>query len=75
MTTLEKIIQDLSNMDEKQLEEVSALITTVTLQSKPLPCDRENILDFIQHTRSQLPQRTAEDIDQQIREERDSWEN
>ncbi len=75
MTTLEKIIQDLSNMDEKQLEEVSALIATVTLQSKSLPCDRENILDFIHHTRSQLPQRTAEDIDRQIREERDSWDN
>ena len=34
MTTLEKIIQDLSNMDEQQLEEVSALIKTVNLQPK-----------------------------------------
>ena len=75
MTTLEKIIQDLSNMDEQQLEEVSALITTVSLQSKPVLCDRDNILDFIHHMRSQLPQRTAEEIDRQIREERDSWDD
>jgi hypothetical protein len=75
MTTLEKIIQDLSKMDEQQLERVSALITTVNLQSEPLPCDQDNILDFIHHMRSQLPQQTAEEIDRQIREERDSWED
>lgn len=75
MTTLEKIIQDLSNMDEQQLEAVSALITTVNLQSKPVPCDREHILDFIHHMRTTLPKRTAEEIDQQIREERDSWDD
>ena len=75
MTTLEKIIQDLSNMDEQQLEEVSALITTVSLQPKSVPCDRDNILDFIHHMRSTLPQLTAEEIDRQIREERDSWDD
>jgi hypothetical protein len=40
-----------------------------------IPCDRENILDFIHHVRSKFPQRTAEEIDRQIREERDSWDN
>ena len=73
MTTLERIIQDLSKMDEQQLERVSELITTVNLQSESPPCDRDNILNFIHHMRSKLPQRTAEDIDQQIREERESW--
>jgi hypothetical protein len=75
MTTLEKIIQDLSTMDEQQLEQVSALITSVNLQAEPIPCDRDNILNFIHHMRSQLPQRTAEEIDRQIREERDSWDD
>jgi hypothetical protein len=40
-----------------------------------IPCDRENILNFIHHVRSKYPQRTTEDIDRQIREERDSWDN
>jgi hypothetical protein len=40
-----------------------------------IPCDRDKILNFINHMRSKLPQRTAEDIDRQIREERDSWDN
>jgi hypothetical protein len=40
-----------------------------------VPCDRDNILNFIHHVRSKLPQRTAEGIDRQIREERDSWDN
>ena len=75
MTTLEKIIQDLSKMDEQQLEQVSALITTVNLQLESPPCDRDNILNFIHHMRSKLPQRTAEDIDRQIREERESWDD
>ncbi len=75
MTTLERIIQDLSKMDEQQLEQVSALITTVNLQLESPPCDRDNILNFIHHMRSQLPQRTAEDIDRQIREERESWDD
>lgn len=75
MTTLERIIQDLSKMDEQQLEQVSALITTVNLQLESPSCDRDNILNFIHHMRSQLPQRTAEDIDRQIREERESWDD
>ena len=75
MTTLERIIQDLSKMDEQQLERVSELITTVNLQSESPPCDRDNILNFIHHMRSKLPQRTAEDIDRQIREERESWDD
>jgi hypothetical protein len=75
MTTLERIIQDLSRMDEQQLERVSALITSVNLQSEALPCNQDNILDFIYHMRSQLPQQTAEDIDRQISEERDSWDD
>ena len=40
-----------------------------------IPCDRENILDFIHHIRSKHPQQTAEEIDRQVREERDSWDN
>ena len=75
MTTLEKIIQDLSNMDEQQLEEVSALITTVTLQSKPIPCDRKNIRQFIQQVRQKHPKRSIEDIDRSLRMERDSWDS
>ncbi len=75
MTTLEKIIQDLSNMDEQQLEEVSALITTVTLQSKPIPCDRKNIRQFIQQVRQKHPHRSIEDIDRSLRMERDSWDS
>ena len=75
MTTLEKIIRDLSNMDEQQLEEVSALITTVTLQAKPVPCDRKNIQKFIQQVRQKHPKRSIQEIDQSLRMERDSWDN
>ncbi len=75
MTNLEKIIQDLSTMDEQQLEKVSALITSVNLQAEPIPCDRKNIRQFIQQVRQKHPQRSIEDIDRTLRMERDSWDS
>jgi hypothetical protein len=75
MTILEKIIEDLSDMDEQELETISEFIQVFRIQKKPVHCDRENILDFIYQVRAKLPRRTSEDIDRQIREERESWDD
>jgi hypothetical protein len=75
MTTLEKIIQDLSNLDDAQLEEVSAIIQRLSTQSRPIPCDRKNIRQFIQQVRQKHPQRSIEDIDLTLRAERDAWDS
>jgi hypothetical protein len=75
MTTLEKIIQDLSNLDDAQLEQVSAIIQTLSTQSQPIPCDRKNIRQFIQQVRQKHPQRSIEDIDLTLRVERDAWDS
>jgi hypothetical protein len=75
MTTLEKIIQDLSNLDDAQLEEVSAIIQSLSTQSRPIPCDRKNIRQFIQQVRQKHPQRSIEDIDLTLRVERDAWDS
>jgi hypothetical protein len=75
MTTLEKIIQDLSNLDEQQLEQVSAVIQTLNHQSQRIPCDRQNIQQFIQQTRRQHTQRSIEDIDRALSTERHSWDS
>lgn len=75
MTTLEKIIQDLSKMDEQQLQQISALIATLNTQSQPISCDRKNILQFIQQARQRHPQRPTEDIDRELQTERDSWDS
>jgi hypothetical protein len=75
MTTLEKIIQDLSNLDDAQLEQVSAIIQTLSTQSQHIPCDRKNIRQFIQQVRQKHPQRSIEDIDLTLRVERDAWDS
>jgi hypothetical protein len=75
MTTLEKIIQDLSKMDEQQLEQISALIATLNTQAQSIPCDRKNILQFIQQARHRHPQRTTAEIDRDLQMERDSWDS
>ncbi len=75
MTTLEKIIQDLSNLDDEQLEQVSAIIQTLSNQSQPIPCDRQNIRKFIQQVRQKRPQRSIEDIDRTLSMERNSWDS
>ncbi|NJN48487.1 MAG: hypothetical protein HC805_00030 [Alkalinema sp. RL_2_19] len=75
MTTLEKIIQDLSKMDEQQLEPISALITSLHSQSNPAPCDRQNILQFIQQARQRHPQRATAEIDRDLQAERNSWDS
>jgi hypothetical protein len=73
MTTLEQIIQDLSTLDDQQLEQVSAIIQT--LNTPPIPCERQNIRQFIQQVRQKHPQRSIEDIDRTLSAERDAWDS
>ncbi len=72
MTTLEKIIQDLSIMDEQQLDQVSALISDLNAPAQPIPCNRQNIREFIHQVRQKHPQRPIEEIDRALRADRDS---
>ena len=41
MTTLEKIIEDLSTIDEQQLAKVSEFIQVFRVQEMPVKCDRQ----------------------------------
>jgi mRNA-degrading endonuclease RelE of RelBE toxin-antitoxin system len=75
MTTLEKIIQDLSKLDEHQLEQISAIIQTLNNQPQRVPCDRKNILQFIQQARQRHPQRATEEIDRDLQAEREAWDS
>ena len=75
MTTLEKIIEDLSVMDEQQLAKVSEFIQVFRVQEMPVKCDRQNILKFIEQARQRHPQRSIEEIDRELRAERDAWDS
>lgn len=44
-------------------------------QSNPVPCDRKNILQFIQQARHRHPQRATEEIDHDLQVERNSWDS
>ena len=46
----------------------------VILPEKP-PSKRSSILKLIEQIRSKHPNRTAEDIDRQLQEERESWDS
>ncbi len=46
----------------------------VILSEKP-PSKRRSILKLIEQIRSKHPNRTAEDIDRQLQEERESWDS
>ena len=46
----------------------------VVLPEKPKPQQR-SVLELIQESRSRHAHRTAEDIDRQLREERESWDS
>lgn len=43
--------------------------------SEKKQANRENVLDLIESIRSKRPFRTAEDIDRQLQEERNSWDS
>jgi hypothetical protein len=68
MNTREQIQQDLNDLDEQQLRQVSAFIASVKSQSQPIACDRQNILQFLEQIRRNHPTRSIEEIDQDLLE-------
>jgi hypothetical protein len=75
MTTLEKIRQDLEQLDEQQLQQVAAFIASVRSQPEQEVCDRRHILTFLEQVRSRHPSRAIADIDQDLQRERNSWDS
>lgn len=74
MTILEQIKQDLTHLDEHQLQQVAAFIDSVKRSKSPL-AGRKNILIFLEDVRSRHSSRTVEEIDRDIQMERDSWDS
>jgi|GEM_PF-2143701 len=75
MTMLDQINQDLSQLDEQQLQQVAAFIAAVKHQSIPLPAGRKNILQLLEVLRSRHLSRTVEEIDQDLQRERNAWDS
>jgi hypothetical protein len=75
MTILERIKQDLSHLDEQQLQQVAEFIASVKRQSELLPTGRKNILQLLEVIRSRHPSRPAEAIDQDLQRERNTWDS
>jgi mRNA-degrading endonuclease RelE of RelBE toxin-antitoxin system len=75
MTTLEKIKQNLDQLDERQLQQVAEFIETVRSQPEQLSCDRKHILTFLEQVRSRHPSRAIAEIDQGLQRERNSWDS
>ena len=75
MTMLDQINQDLSRLDDQQLQQVAAFIASVKRQSVPLPSGRKNILQLLEIFRSRHLSRTVEEIDQDLQRERNAWDS
>lgn len=75
MTVLEQINQDLSQLDDQQLQQVAAFIASVKHQSGSLPTGRKNVLQLLEILRSRHLSRTVEEIDQDIQRERNAWDS
>ncbi len=75
MTTLEKIKQDLNQLDEWQLQQVAEFIESVRSQPEQIACDRKHILEFLAQVRSRHPSRAIAEIDHDLQQERNSWDS
>jgi hypothetical protein len=60
-------------MLDDQSKQVSAMIQALNNQPQKVPCDRKNILKFIQQARQRHPQRATEEIDRDLQTERNAW--
>lgn len=54
---------------------IGAPVDLVVITAEKEPSQRESILDVIEKVRSRHPHRSAEEIDSNLREERNSWES
>jgi hypothetical protein len=75
MTMLDQINQDLSQLDDQQLQQVAEFIASVKRQLAPLPAGCKNVLQLLEILRSRHSSRTVEEIDQDLERERSAWDS